>query len=43
MKLSYRARYNRVRFFMKTRQDNDVTNRIGVVYAKTKIKLLGPI
>ena len=27
----------------KTRQDNDVTNHIGIVYAKTETKLLGPI
>lgn len=28
---------------MKTRQNNDVTDCIGVVYAETKTKLLGPI
>ena len=28
---------------MKTNQDNVVTNRIGLLYIKTKIELLGPI
>ena len=28
---------------MKTRQDNDMIDCIGVVYAKTKTELLGPI
>ena len=28
---------------MKTIQDNDMTNCIGVVYTKTKIELLRPI
>ena len=28
---------------MKTNEDNDVTNYIGLVYVKTEIKLLGPI
>ena len=27
----------------KTRQENDVIDCIGQIYAKTKIKLLGPI
>ena len=27
----------------KTRQDNDVTNHIGLVYTKNDTKLLGPI
>ena len=42
-KLSYRAWLNRVQFVTKTRQDNDITNRIGVVYAETETELLGPI
>ena len=28
---------------MKTKQDNDLTNRIGLVYAKTETELLGLI
>lgn len=28
---------------IKTRQDNDVTNQIGMVYVETKIELLGLI
>ena len=28
---------------MKTKQDNDVTNRTGVVYAKNETKFLWPI
>ena len=28
---------------MKTRQDNNVTNRIGIVYVETKTKLSRPI
>ena len=28
---------------MKTKEDNDVTNCIGVVYAESKIELLWPI
>ena len=28
---------------MKTSHDNDVTNRIGLVYAKNNTELLGPI
>ena len=28
---------------MKTSHDNDVTNRIGLVYAKNNIELSGPI
>ena len=27
----------------KTRQDNDVINRIGLVYAKIETQLVGPI
>ena len=32
-----------LQFVMKTRQNNDMIDCIGVVYAKTKTKLLGPI
>ena len=28
---------------MKTKQDNDLIDCIGVIYAETKIELLGPI
>ena len=34
---------NRVQFVMNTKHDNDVTDCIGVVYAKTEIILLRPI
>ena len=43
MKLSCRDQSDRVWFVMKTRQDNDVTNRIGLVYVKTKPQFSGPI
>lgn len=34
---------DRMQFVIKTRQDKDVTDCIGMVYAKTKTELLGPI
>ena len=34
---------NHVWFVMKTKLDNDVTNRISLVYAETKIELSRPI
>ena len=43
MKLFYCDRSNRVWSAMKTRQDNDVINPIGLVYIKTKTKILRPI
>ena len=43
MKLSYRDRSERVRSVIKTRQDNDVTNRIGLVYVENNTKLSQPI
>ena len=43
MKLSYYAWLDRVRFVMKTRQDNDIIDCICVVYAETEIKLSKPI
>ena len=43
MKLSYRDQSNQVRFVMKTRQNNDVTNHIGMVYTKNDTELSGPI
>ena len=43
MKLSCSDRLDRVWFVTKTRQNNDVIDCIGVVYAETKTKLLGPI
>ena len=42
-KLSYRDRLDQVWSMMKTSHDNDVTNRIGLVYAKNNIELSGPI
>lgn len=32
-----------MQFVTKTRQDKDVTDCIGMVYAETKTELLGPI
>ena len=37
MKLSCRDRSDQVQFMKKISQDNDVTNRIGVVYVKKKL------
>ena len=34
---------NRVWFVMKTKQDNDMTNCIGLVYVETKTEQLKPI
>lgn len=42
-KLRYRDRSNRVWSMMKTREENDVTYHISLVYIETKTKLLGPI
>ena len=39
LKLNYRDLFEQVQFVMKTRQDNDVTNCIGAVYAENKIEL----
>ena len=38
-KLNCRDLFDQVGPMMKTRQDNDVTNHIGVVYAKNDTKL----
>ena len=38
-KQSFQDWLNQVRFVMKTRQDNDVTNCIGLVYAETNTQL----
>ena len=43
MKLSCHVRSNWERSMMKTRQDNDMTDCISLVYAETKTKLSGPI
>ena len=43
MKLSYRDRSDHVQSVTRTKKDNDVTNRIGLVYAKNNIELSGPI
>lgn len=41
--LNHRDRSDEVWSMMKTKLDNDVTNRIGVVHSKTKTKLSRPI
>ena len=43
MKLSSHDRSVRVWFMMKIRQDNDVTNRMGLVYDENDTELLGSI
>lgn len=43
MKLSYHAQSTRARFVMETRQDNNITYSISVVYIETKIELSRPI
>lgn len=43
IKLSYRDRSDRVRFVMKTRVDNDIINRIDLVYVEIETKLSRPI
>ena len=40
MKLTYHFRLERVLFVMKTRQDNNVTNRTTTIYVKNDIELL---
>ena len=39
MKPIYYNRSDRVWYVMKTRQDSNMTNCIGLIYAKTKIEL----
>ena len=41
MKLSCHDRSDRVRSMIKTRQDSDVTDHIGLVYSKIEIELSG--
>ena len=43
MKLSCHVQLDQVRFVMKTKQDNDMSNHISPVYSETETKLLGPI
>ena len=43
MKLSFRELLDRVRYVIKTIQDNVMTNRIGLIYVETKTELLRPI
>lgn len=43
MKLSCHGRSGWVRSVMKTRLENDVIDRIGLVYVEIKIELSGPI
>ena len=33
-KLNYRGLFDQVRFVMKTKQDNDMTDHVGAIYAK---------
>ena len=42
-KLNYQDLSDRVWSMRKTRQDNDVTDRTGVIYVKNDIRLLWPI
>lgn len=42
-KLSYHDQSNQVWFVTKTKQDNDMADRVGLVYIETETKLLGPI
>ena len=42
-KLNFWDLFDRVRSVMKTRQDNDMTNRTGALYTKNDIELLWPI
>ena len=43
MKLSYHDQLDLVWFMIKTRKDNNVTNRIGLVYVGIEIELMGSI
>ena len=43
MKSSFHTRSNRVLFFAKTKQDNDVTDCIGLVYSEIETELSRPI
>lgn len=43
MKLSCHDQYDQVQFVKKTRHDNDVIDRIGLVYAEIETEMLGPI
>ena len=43
MKLSYRYWLDRVQSRTKTKQDNNMTNRIGLVYVEIETELSGPI
>ena len=43
MKLGYHEQSGQVRSMKKTRQDNDVTKRLGVVYTENNTNLLWPI
>ena len=43
LKLGYCDRLDRVRSIMKTRQDNDMTDHIDLVYTEIETKLSRPI
>ena len=42
-KLSYHVWSDLVQFMMKIKKDNNMTNRVGLVYAKNYTELLRPI
>lgn len=42
-KLTYRDQLDRAQFVTKTKQDNNMIDRIGLIYAESEIELLGPI
>lgn len=41
--MNYHDRFDQVQSIMKTREDNNMTNRTGEVYVENDIKLLCPI
>ena len=43
IKLSYHDQSDHVRYVTKIRSDNDMIDRMGLVYAEIKIELLEPI
>ena len=43
LELKFHDRLNRMRFTMKIRRDNDVTDHIGMIFAKYDTELSRPI
>ena len=43
MKLNYKDLSDKVSYMMKTRQENEITDCTGAVYAENKTKLSSPI